>query len=145
MNLQQIFDKVSDHLLTQNAHSLESKHIAFSATFNTCVYRNEQGLSCAVGCLISNSAYRANMEEADLADNSLVQYALKDILGSGDEYDTKFNLLCDLQNVHDKYRVDNWPIALQECATKHNLKFIFQFKLKGSEGLFFVCGCFTYA
>ena len=123
MNLQQIFDKVSNHLLTQNRHALLSPDQVFEPLNNNCAYRNKEGLSCAVGCLISNSAYRVDMEDIDFEINKLVKDSLKNILGSGNEYDKKINLLCDLQNVHDKHHVKNWSKALQKCATKYKLIF----------------------
>jgi hypothetical protein len=53
MTPQEIFDKVAAHLLTQRkqcrVHNLRSG-------FNSCAYRDLDGLMCAAGCLIPNHA-----------------------------------------------------------------------------------------
>ena len=48
MNIQEIFDTVSVHLLTQNEKSQESDF------YRSCLYRGPNGTKCAVGCLIKD-------------------------------------------------------------------------------------------
>ena len=47
--LQELFDKIATHLLTQGARSENS--------LGKCLYRGEFGRKCAVGCLISDEEY----------------------------------------------------------------------------------------
>ena len=54
MNKQEVFDKVSKHLLTQNMRSIDSR--------GACKYRAINGLKCAVGCLIPDEVYDPSME-----------------------------------------------------------------------------------
>ena len=49
-----VFNKVSEHLLTQNERSLD--------TFGDCLYRSPTGLKCAVGCLILDEFYSQDLE-----------------------------------------------------------------------------------
>ena len=51
---QEVFDTVSQHLLTQNAESLSDSGM--------CVYRSPEGFSCAAGCLIPPEDYRVEFE-----------------------------------------------------------------------------------
>lgn len=52
MNIQEIFDTVSVHLLTQNEKSQESSF------YSSCLYRGPNGTKCAVGCLIKDEFYQ---------------------------------------------------------------------------------------
>lgn len=52
---QEVFDRVASHLIKQNKKSRES-------SIGPCVYRTPQGLSCAVGCLISEEDYDNRVE-----------------------------------------------------------------------------------
>ena len=49
-----IFNKVSEHLLTQNERSRDS--------WGDCLYRSPAGLKCAVGCLIEDEFYSEDLE-----------------------------------------------------------------------------------
>ena len=49
-----VFNKVSEHLLTQKEQSLD--------TFGDCLYRSPAGLKCAVGCLIKDEFYSESLE-----------------------------------------------------------------------------------
>ena len=60
--LQEIFDQVVDHLLTQGKRSID-KNIGSG---NGCAYRTSSGLSCAVGCLISDEEYRKSFEKRNV-------------------------------------------------------------------------------
>ena len=59
MTNQEIFDKVSAHLLAQNAKSL-----AFIDSYQgqACAYRGAEGRMCAAGCLIPDNRYYSGME-----------------------------------------------------------------------------------
>ena len=88
MNDQEVFSKVVRHLFTQGGQARRDQ---------LCVYRGEDGTSCAVGCLIADDIYQPSMEgigvEALIAEYPTV----KDLLSECDSY-----LLCGLQSAHDR-------------------------------------------
>lgn len=112
MNEQKIFDKVVDHLFTQNEQAIDVD--------GNCYYRAPDGCKCAVGALISDSAYRTGMEKQnvyglkELFYKSLPQYILDNT-----------NLLNDLQDAHDnagQVWVGGYLYnKLWNIAKKHNL------------------------
>lgn len=55
--LQEVFTTVSKHLLAQG--------VACRNEDDDCMYRNEEGLKCAVGCLISDEAYREHQYDIE--------------------------------------------------------------------------------
>lgn len=59
LTAQQIFDKVVNHLRTQG-------RAAHAPNGTGCMYRNDEGLSCAVGCLIPDSHYRPEFDDPGL-------------------------------------------------------------------------------
>lgn len=125
MDKQKVFDKVVNHLLTQNKRSIE-----YSADETSCAYRGVDGLMCAVGCLIADSAYNERLEGAS-SDTFSVHKALTasgiDVADRDDEL-----LLLNLQLMHDgfsvdgshkKYEVKEWPEGLKYIAKKFNLEY----------------------
>lgn len=105
--IQETFDTVARHLLTQNARSTLG---------GSCRYRGECGLKCAVGCLISDEEYEkigeliegVGFEAVDTRANWLYAWANR----SG--YAPR--LLFMLQRVHDVVNIANWPRALAIIA-----------------------------
>jgi hypothetical protein len=109
MTPQQILDKVTDHLFTQG---IASKTVGVENT-HICAYRGENGTSCAVGCLIPDEDYQADMENVRIDEivgqrprflpldpipvvfNNLPDYIRNNI-----------DLLTDLQRVHDMMMPD---------------------------------------
>ena len=61
MTLQEIYDKVVNHLRTQNAKSLS--FVCDTDEHASCAYRGDGGLKCAAGCLITDELYDNNMED----------------------------------------------------------------------------------
>ncbi len=109
MTTQEIFDKVSKHLLTQNQKSMHPT----KAT--ACAYRGAGGLKCAIGCLIPDELFDDSWNHylvGDLPDEILV------LLG----YTKNVGLLEDLQSVHDASSVAEWALGLRKVATEHNLE-----------------------
>lgn len=112
MNAQEIFDKVVAHLRQQNT--------VCRAPDGMCLYRNDQGLSCAVGCLISDEEYSLSMEE-----NTVVQMlhsehcpiSLRDRLAS------YIPLLTQLQKIHDNDLPSKWEESFQYLASRYNLQY----------------------
>ena len=119
MTLQEIFDIIANHLLTQNQKSLSSQGM--------CVYKSTTELSCAVGCLLKNkdtTSYegigvhnlRHNLQDRD--HKNLYQ----DLLSVGvPDIDEAFDLLDDLQTVHDLREPKEWKKQLQELAENKGL------------------------
>ena len=117
MNQEEIFDKVANHLLTQNARS-------FSTELQVCMYRSGDGLMCAVGCLIKDDAYVERIENSPIGATVVDKVLIK----SGIPMDTDpvyEDLLLNLQQLHDgkcldcnsqTYDVFEWETGLQAIA-----------------------------
>lgn len=99
---QEVFDKVYNHLMTQMKICTDK--------FN-CLYRGEDGLKCAAGCLIPDEYYKEEMEE-----KAWEQLVTKGMVPSDHE-----KLISDLQCVHDYATPDKWKEALAIIAEKHGL------------------------
>ena len=118
MNLQQVFDKVSNHLLTQNRKSM-------GGPGGGCAYRGDNGSSCAVGCLMPDSEYHIRMEGQNIQDDQ-VWDALLTVIDPNCEDDAiskKFDLLADLQELHDDHECYTWAERLNIVASNHGLTF----------------------
>lgn len=104
---QEIFDKVTKHLLEQNKQALNEN--------DRCMYRAPNGLKCAAGCLIPDSDYSPIMEEKSVRNVSYFRDA-----GYSSE---EIELLYELQVIHDTSKVHMWKSKLKLCAAKHGLTF----------------------
>lgn len=105
MTAQEIFDKVTIHLLTQGEPSVNE------AT-SSCMYRGDGGRMCAVGVLIPDHAYDRRMEGKSITD----------VLSAFDNLQNlapHTELLQQLQGVHDQLDLADWPEALDGIATNH--------------------------
>ena len=111
MTLQEIFNRVSQHLLAQGEQSTRRG--------GGCAYRGDNGKACAVGCLIKDEAYKPVIEGLS-TERAEVRRALMASIGpvSGKAFD----LLSELQIVHDYTAPDGWPAALAEVAANFKLK-----------------------
>lgn len=103
---QAVFDQVTWHLVTQNEVSTHD------AGHGEPAYRGDNGLKCAVGCLISDEEYTPVMEGEDWDD------LCQDL---GIEPNNKTKLIRDLQEVHDDNPADGWPEMLWFVARNHGL------------------------
>ena len=56
---QEIFDRVVEHLAQQKKRSMYDK--------DTCAYRSEDGLKCAIGALIPDEYYDSEFEEKNIS------------------------------------------------------------------------------
>jgi hypothetical protein len=119
---QQIFDRVYVHLLRQNAKSQE-----VLGGITTCLYRSPEGLSCAVGCLISDEFYSPAIENSSVLEllyptlgdgNEVLRRTLE---GSGIDLESSGQLLNRLQRVHDGFDPANWSKALEVVAEEFGL------------------------
>ena len=105
------FSTVARHLLTQNKVSYDLIH-------DRCAYRGDNGLKCAIGCLIDDRDYDVSMEG--------------DVVRWGDEnwsldnsplMQLSSNLAMNLQTCHDQVPPDNWLKNLREIARHYDLTF----------------------
>ena len=99
----QVFDQVSEHLLSQGMKS-KDKETGF------CVYRSND-ISCAAGCLISDEEYDPSMEGNDWVD----------LVDNGIAPKEHHCLIFDLQGIHDNFDVEDWPKQLAELKTELGL------------------------
>lgn len=102
-SLQEVFDKVAVHLLTQKQKSI----LAFG-----CAYRGEDGRKCAAGVLIPDDQYTPQMEGKGWT--SLTKEVV----------DNKYSKeIQELQNIHDIRYSFEWQFYLKDFAERHNLTF----------------------
>lgn len=118
MNLQEIFDKVVDHLKTQNKQAVDDE--------GDCLYRTQEGLKCAIGCLIPDEWYTPNMEiGGPITTNTLVKQVLSGFAGIDIFSEGVMNLLKSLQHVHDRNFMEGFTKEFSEVlvkvAKKYNL------------------------
>ena len=86
LTAQSIFDKASLHLVHQGKRSLLDDGL-------TCAYRGDNGLSCAVGALISEERYTEEME------GNNAESLVTDLMPELEPY---IDLLLDFQVLHDR-------------------------------------------
>ena len=114
---QTIFDRVAAHLLAQGRPSLSATRLG------VCAYRGENGLRCAVGCLIDDAHYSEALEgySVELGD---VLRAVKSSLGLGLQplAPRTADLLGDLQLLHDRTPPEKWREGLKELARQYDLE-----------------------
>ena len=103
LTTRQIFDKAKSHLLTQRAKAVNED--------GDCAYLTNNGLQCAVGCLIERNEYRKEMEGRTFDELDQVRMVFKNFdLGNREHY----KLLGNLQRIHDVYDVDEWENELNK-------------------------------
>ena len=108
---QEVFDQVKNHLLTQNKKSLLPNEIRYLG--NGCAYRGENGLKCAVGCLIGDDEYTSGIEGMEWAS-----------IATGRRILNHKNMIIDLQNAHDTFnKIEDLVIDLKNIAAKYNLNY----------------------
>jgi len=112
MSVRKIFYKVEKHLLKQNER----------AEFRgSCQYRTDLGLSCAVGCLMTDDIYRPSFEGESVRDRYIME-ALTPIVGSNkDKRNHKLYLLRELQRVHDDSPVEDWERDLAQLKLEFDI------------------------
>ena len=119
-NAQEVFNHVIKHLVTQGERCCG---FIYDTHDEICLYRSPEGMSCAIGCLMSDEEYHPDMENAEVF--SIIENY--DQIKWMDDYRV---LLRDLQDLHDEEC--NWndegglsPIGLRDImfiAEDHNLK-----------------------
>jgi hypothetical protein len=111
---QELFDKVSSHLLKQRR---SSRHQVNGEML--CCYRGPNGLKCAVGCLIHRKYYSPKMEGNSV--EGIFKTHSKSLRASGLTM-KHVGILTELQLAHDEYKPKQWPKRLKEIATAYGLK-----------------------
>lgn len=106
MTKEEVFTEVSEHLIKQGARSVR---VLNDRTVGA--YYGNDGLRCAVGCLIEDYNYSEEIEGKSLNCPS-VQSALGEI---ADDEDI-IGLLSELQEIHDNVPVNLWPQRLTDVA-----------------------------
>lgn len=101
MNQREVFDRVRTHLLSQGRKS-ERRGL--------CAYRGQDGLRCAIGCLIDDEHYDRLLENLSISDPNVrlaVQRSGIPLEGQPD-----LDLLSRLQHVHDAHHPEHWAAEL---------------------------------
>lgn len=117
MNKQEVFNKVANHLLTQNKKS-------WSDEIFDCAYKNNEGLKCAIGCLISDENYYPELESCCIDSEELHKAIIKSGISlkiyKNDIYYPGGDLLFlyELQKIHDNFEPDVWRGKLSKFAEK---------------------------
>ena len=107
MKKKQVFKTVAIHLLKQN-------EVSTGWDGNQCMYRSDEGISCAIGTLIDDDKYYEDLEGKAADAVEVIQVIEKSL-------DTKLtksdrDLLCKLQNIHDYASVESWYEELEYLA-----------------------------
>lgn len=112
---QDIFDMVAQHLLTQNKQAQDE--------VGDCQYRTDDGLMCAVGCLINEDEYSPQYEGCSCDHEDVIE-AVERSLGIEISVEGHvYNLLERLQQVHDNWKPEDWRELLASVASEHGLKY----------------------
>jgi hypothetical protein len=115
MTPQELFDKVATHLLAQDKPSVST------TDKDSCMYRSQDGLKCAVGCLIPDDLYRPTIEYIHirtLLDKLPAIYSEADIttLAKAGISEEHIGLLSALQSIHDVFSPTSWCYRLHCLA-----------------------------
>ena len=104
-----VFNHVRDHLIKQ------TQQAAYQSGY--CVYRMSNGMSCAIGCLISDENYDEDILEDQEADDGEVLNAVR--LSNPDWKPSKnyHPMLFFLQKVHDYLTPYTWESDLNYLET----------------------------
>lgn len=110
---QEIFNKVITHLRKQGKPAAEGPY---------CRYRTEDGLKCAVGCLLPDEEYDSKYEGHIVGGLITILPESK----TRDLFKRNVDLLDDLQCLHDNANRENFVADIndraQRIAAEHGLK-----------------------
>ena len=113
MSVREIFNKVEKHLLKQNEKSRD-RH-------DSCQYRSYRGLSCAVGCLMTDDMYSHTLEGESVMSDEVMD-AIAPIIGVNEvKKKVKVELLHRLQIIHDEVCIVNWDLKLHQLKLEFNI------------------------
>ena len=112
---------------TQEAFTVMVKHLRKQGRRSTvepvlgdgspaCMYRNNEGLSCAVGCLIADANYSSDLEgkyvNADCVEDALADSGWTNV---------NTHLLGEMQRTHDKLSPLDWETKFTAIAERFKL------------------------
>lgn len=101
-SLDAIIQHVARHLILQNQRSYDED----------CKYKSEKGLSCAVGCLVSDEEYDLEMEGVSIHDVRFNKFGIdakrRELLGA-------------LQVLHDSMLPYQWHNELMSVCNRYGL------------------------
>lgn len=100
---QEVFEFVATHLLKQGQKSFDG------GTY--CMYRGDNGLKCAIGCLMTDQEYQPTFEH-----QSWESLALKGLVPIEHHL-----LLIGMQVIHDEFPVARWREKLKWFGIWNNL------------------------
>ena len=116
--LQALYDRVAEHLLTQNARARDPDNAR-------CAYRGEGDLKCAVGCLITDEHYNAELEGDSVYAEPVQEVVRASIDPQGlltdADWSTTKDLLGKLQKMHDNFDPEGWPTRIFLIAAEFDL------------------------
>jgi hypothetical protein len=113
MELQELFDKSVTHLRKQGVKSVNKSLADESGAF--CSYRGDNGLMCAIGCVIPDKEYELGFE------GKLASYVAK--RGVSTLQGLTARAMNHLQAIHDNDPTERWEGKWKNFAMLHNLKF----------------------
>ena len=111
---QEVFDQAAEHLLRQNAKSVEFEVEKNAGCTARCMYRGINGKKCVAGCFISDEEYNPNWEAC----------AWEDLVNADSVPSNHEELISRLQYLHDSKQVDRWKEELKVIAQAFNLETI---------------------
>lgn len=107
---QRMFDMVLDHAREQQCKA---------EGFGTCLYRSGNGAKCFVGAMINDAFYHESMEEQQADDHDILMAVQRSFGRRVNDEGVQF--LLELQEIHDKYDVEDWETKFRQLAHKHVL------------------------
>jgi len=109
---QELFNTIAEHLMKQNAQSINED--------GNCLYKDAEGRKCAVGCLIPDDLYDAEIEGRMIVWDGAIYHLLLKVIPDVDREGAI--LLRELQKVHDRcYLEGTFGDALRAVVTVHDL------------------------
>lgn len=104
---QEVFEQIANHLITQNAKSVDELHPA-----KICMYRSPfTKLKCAAGCLIADHEY-----ESEYENNNWRELIVKHGISNNHA-----DLIFKLQKLHDTYEPCEYKEKLIELGNRNDL------------------------
>jgi len=117
MELQDIFNKASEHLSAMDEPCMDG---------SSCAYRDGKGGMCAVGVFITDEHYTSAIENIGISDcydgGDLVRQVVARSLGLDALTNDQVSLFSALQDVHDEWDNDDTLEVTHSEALENNLE-----------------------
>ena len=118
LTMQEVFNKVCDHLLAQGARSETDPN----SDMHVCAYRGANDMQCAVGCLIKDEYYSPGLEGLSGGAVAVKKALEQSGVNAYGFTNPTFQLLRELQRLHDHVLPESWPAELCSIAQHHQLQ-----------------------